>query len=265
MPRVHRFLQVQHLRPQLRQLEQLGLHVGIDLSCSESLFGRDWDRCAREMGHRLREVGLATVVRGPGADHPIGALDGYVADQVRACHDRALTAAMHYGAERYLVRLGSTHGLPRSERMARHEATGRMLTQLAKAARSRGMEFGVEQHLEHDPDALDLILDTLGEIDAGFIYNPALAACAGETDVPGVFERCRERLVGIDLTDRMPHDLEPRAPGTGVLDGIEPLPAMLQSEELQFFCLDVPPSTTAEAVDALNRLARRATPQMQEA
>ena len=259
MPRVHRFLEVQHLRPQLRQLGELGLHVGINLSRSESLFGRDWDKCAREMGHRLRERGVKTIVRGPGADHPLGALDSYVVDQVRACHDRALTAAMHYGAERYLITLDSTFGISRSARMARLEATATIVQQLATAAKSRGMSFGVEQQLEHDDDAIDVILDALRSVGAGLVFNPALSACSGEKDVAAAFERCRDVVVGIDLTDRLPHDLEPRSPGTGILESVESLPEMMQTEGLELFCLDVPMSMTAESVTSLNSLARRSS------
>ena len=231
--------------------------MGIDLSRSKSLFGRDWDRCAREMGHRLRSLGMTLIVRGPGSDHPLGALDAFVVEQVRTCHERAIAAAMHYGAERYVVRLDGTTGRPRSERMARAEATSRMLEQLAVAARARGMELGVEQHLEHDPDALEGLVETLGRIGAGLIYSPALAVCSEVDDVAGGFELCRPVIIGLDLTDRLPRDLEPRAPGSGVLDRVDSLASMMNAEEVGFFTLDVPRTKTAEAVEGLNGLARR--------
>lgn len=257
MPRVHRFVDVTAVRSQIKELADLRLHIGVDLSCSESLFGRDWDRDAREVGRRLRAERLKVVVRGPGYDHPLGALDAYVMEGVRACHDRAITAAMHYGAETYLVRLGSTHGLPRSERMARQEATGAMIRQLASAARSRGMAFAVEPHLEHDPDTLDMLVDVLTEADGGIVLAPALALCSGVKDVRKTMERCKDRLAGLDLTDRQPQDLEPRAPGTGILADNETVSEMLQLEQLRFFCLDGPTNETSQMVEGLNSLARQ--------
>lgn len=260
MPSVHRLLDVPQVRSQAKSLAELGLHAGIDLTNTASLFGSHWDRDARELGRRLRSELLKTVVRGPGSDLPLGALDPYVVDQVRACHDRAITAAMHYGAKRYLVGLGTSRGMPRSERLSRLDATSVMLRHFAQACTTRGLALAVEPHAESDPDALDLLLDVLAEVDAGLVLSPSAVLCAGH-DLDQVLHSVDGHLVGLDLTDRMANDLEPRPLGQGVLADVDFLPELVVRDDIEFCVLDLPAPMTQDAVVGLNALARAAQPE----
>jgi sugar phosphate isomerase/epimerase len=142
--------------------------------------------------------------------------------------------------------------------MARGEAIARMLGRLCSAARPRGMTLAVEQHLEHREDVLDMVMDVLDGFDGGLICAPALVMATGEADPRAMAARCAGKLIGLDLTDRRPNDLEPRAPGDGVLAGSDSIAEMLEIESLRFVCVDGPLSQTQRMVEGLNGLARGA-------
>ena len=115
----------------------------------------------------------------------------------------------------------------------------------------------MEQHLENDPDTLEAVADVQRSIDGGLVFAPALAVAAGheddaETGAPGA-----ELMVGLDLTDRRPQDLEPRAPGSGVLGGMPSVAELLNREGLEFICVSGPVGETRQMVTGLNQLAER--------
>lgn len=262
MPKVHRFLRASEARAEARSHADAGLHLGIDFDDAASLFGDGWDREARDLGRHLRGLGIKVVARGPGWDLPLASLDGYVADQVRACHDRGLAAAMHLGCQHYLVRMGSVHGLSRSERLTRRQSASRMIGELCSRARARGLVLVVQHHLESDVDSLDLWREALLSNGGKIVLSPARAAWAGLDDVLGLADRCGDLLLGIDLTDIRRDDLEPRLPGTGVLASVPALRKLLVRGDCEFFCVDLP-ATAAPAmalVDALSRLVHNAEP-----
>ena len=64
-------------------------------------------------------------------------------------------------------------------------------------------------------------------------------------------------MVGLDLTDRRPTDLEPRAPGSGVLGGMPSVAELLNREGLEFVCVSGPVGETRQMVTGLNELAGR--------
>ena len=256
MPRVHRYLALSDIRSECRSLAGNGLHVGIDLRETEPLFGSQWDQEARDVGRLLRSAGAKVLVRGPGPDLPINALDSYVVEQVRACHQRAVAAAMHYGATTYLLRLPGTLGLSRAERLARLDATCQMIREIAGVAKPRGLDVAIEQDLETDLATLDLLADTCRREKVGMVISPSRMLCLGG-DPGAIFTTCDDVLVGVDLTDRMPHDLEPRLPGRGVLRDHPIMPQLLHHKGIRFHTLAVPAHCTAEdIVNVLNDCAK---------
>lgn len=253
MPKVFVFVRVRDVRSQLRELAASGLHVAVDLDPAESVFGDGWDREARELGRTLRTAGLACIARGPGADLPLATLDPWIADQVRACHDRGLAAATNLGATHYLVRLGSLHGLARSERLARREAAAQMLADLAVKSRARGLSLQLQHRLEADADCLELAVDAVRGAGGSLVFSPARALKAGFTDLPGLLDRFGDAVRALELTDLHPADLEPWAPGQGVLAGWDGA-AVLRRPGIEYFCVEPPARGFSEAVQGLNAL-----------
>lgn len=239
MLRVHRYLTLNEVRAEARRLSVAGLHAGIDLKVSESLFEPAWDRDARDVGRMLRSFGLKVVVRGPGSDYPSGALDAHVVDQVRVCHQRALAAAMHYGSEVYVMKMASTFGLSRTERMRRIDAASVLVSLLSREARPRGIRVVVEQDLETDADAIEVLAKTLRREGAGLLLSPARSICLNRDPVQ-VIERCPDVLVGADLTDRHGGDLEIRPPGSGVLSNHPVVGRLAGLPNLEFYTVELP-------------------------
>lgn len=260
MPRIHRFLRLPEIRTEARRHAALGLHLGLDFTDPAALFEGGWDRDARDLGRWLHGFGLHTIARGPGRDLPLSARDPYVQDHVRACHDRALAATMHLGASDYLVRLGSLHGLARSERLARRECEARMVLDLAGRARSRGIRLLVQHQLEPDAESLELVVEGLRAAGGGFVFSPARALWAGFPDIEGFLDRNAALLAGADLSDVCPADLEPRPPGAGLLSDWAGLQDFLRRPAIGFFVAEAPIEATESLVLAVNALAQRAGP-----
>lgn len=256
MPRVHYFVPMSDVRGQAKRMSETGLHAGIDICASDPLFGAGWDKEARELGALLRGHGLRSVIRGPGWDLPLGAIDPYVVDQVRVCHERALGAAMHLECDSYLVRLPSSYGLSRSRRLSEMEAASRMLEHLSAVAQARGVRLLVQHQLEASLDVLELALDHLEGQNGGFVFSPARACWARFEGIASFLDRYSSLLVGVDLTDLHPRDLEPMLPRRGILAEASWVVDVLKREEIQFCGVHLPDVPMEDVVESLNEIAR---------
>lgn len=257
MPRVHRFLCPEDVRGELRSHVAAGMHVGVRLDRAGYLFVANWDRDARDLGRAIRSAGLKVVVRAPGPDLPLDAADPYVSDHVRACHDRAIAVAMHLGAQDYLVRLGSLHGYPRSERLTRREAASRMLAELAAKGRSRGVRVLVEQHLEPDLEALEITADAVVAAGASLVLHAARTLLlGGDSALKGFLSNTRVPVIGLDVSDVRGSDLEPRLPGQGQLGSCQDFSGLIRHERIEILTVDVPSEKPQDIAAAMNALVR---------
>jgi sugar phosphate isomerase/epimerase len=163
---------------------------------------------------------------------------------------------LHYGAEVYVVKLGSALGLSRSERMARLEAVATMVRDLSRAARTRGMTLALELDSHCDSDALEVLSDLVRSEKAGFLFSPSRMLCLGQDPEP-IRKYCNDLIIGSDLTDRGATDLEPRLPGRGVLKEHSIVPELTQFPNLRFHTAEIPAQTNTDAViESLNNLVR---------
>jgi sugar phosphate isomerase/epimerase len=256
MPRVFRFIPLSEVRAEARRLSESGLQIGIDITRPDALFGSGWDREAREVGRLLRSLKLEPVVRGPGSDLPLGALDPTVVDQVRACHERSLAVAQLMGATRYILRRESLHGLGRVEVLARMEATSTVVGEVAAHGRARGISLLLQQHREADAMALEQTLTTAEASGTGCILAPARLQWAGLGPLAAWLERLPPAGGGLDLTDLRASDLEAQPLGRGLLVPSQELAQRLEDPRVGLIVVEGAADATADIVDALNVLGR---------